>query len=114
MSKQLRRKISGPIQNIEYAHNLVISQILRIDECAGMTLVITSPAHFCLKRTLDADVVSLSEPFPTDPSFIRPDSSRPSSPNRPPFKLHNDFYNSKGLWNDIKTLRWMRVPCKSS
>lgn len=25
---------------------------------------------------------------------------------------HDDFYDSKGLFNDIVTLRWMRVPCK--
>ena len=26
--------------------------------------------------------------------------------------LMDDFYDSKGLFNDIVTLRWMRVPCK--
>ncbi|PAV20831.1 longevity assurance s LAG1 LAC1 [Pyrrhoderma noxium] len=74
MSKQLRRKISGPIQNIE-----------------------NDPRHHLTGAFLPQT----------------PDSSRPSSPNRPSFKLHNDFYSSKGLWNDIKTLRWMRVPSSS-
>lgn len=42
-----------------------------------------------------------------------PGSSRASSPNRSLSKIQDDFYNSKGLWNDIKTLRWMRVPSSS-
>ncbi|KAL5527325.1 hypothetical protein ACEPAG_6116 [Sanghuangporus baumii] len=37
-------------------------------------------------------------------------SSRASIPS---FRVHDDFYESKGLWSDIKTLRWIRVPSSS-
>ncbi|THH08649.1 hypothetical protein EW145_g2568 [Phellinidium pouzarii] len=46
--------------------------------------------------------------------IIRPTETRTPTPDRLRFKLNNDeFYRSKGLWNDFKTLRWMRLPSSS-
>ncbi|KAI5124910.1 hypothetical protein M0805_007338 [Coniferiporia weirii] len=43
-----------------------------------------------------------------------PDDSRTSTPTELRFRLNNDkFYQPKGMWNDLRTLRWMRVPSSS-
>lgn len=46
-------------------------------------------------------------------TLFRPTDTRSSTPNGSKFRpVHDDFYESKGFWTDVKTLRWMRIPCE--
>ncbi|KAH8119919.1 longevity assurance proteins LAG1/LAC1 [Phellopilus nigrolimitatus] len=75
------------------------------------------------KRKSDPSVQRTLHNIEVDPrhhltgSFLpqSPNGSRTSTPTGSRFDAiaKNEFYRSNGLWNDFKTLRWMRVPSSS-
>lgn len=116
MKKADGRKRANTVQKalngIEYVVLLAVpfARFRQIEHALlGMTLNTIWLGLLRLKRELSTELIHV------ELTCGRPNSSANSTPTGSQFKHRpDDFYDSKGMWIDIKELRWMRVPCKLS